>query len=528
MNAAGLLQHYEQIADAPDAVEQLRKFVYDLAVSGKLTPFRRRESDVHELGKLAEFIMGQAPPGSSCNENGVGAIFVKVGEFGERFPRKVVWTTAPLKFAKQGDVLICVVGATIGKLNLAIDCSIGRSVAAIRPSKNLDQVFLFNSLMPVLVRLREGSRGSAQGVISRPDLAAIALWLPPLAEQHRIVAKVAELMVLCDQLEVARSAREAARDGLTAASLARLNAPDPETFVDDVRFALNALTALTARPDQINHLRHTILGLAMSGKLVPQDDGDESASALLARGVRLPDGYERRRKVLKERPVFPLVERFAPIPKTWTYADIQTLYDLNAVIDYADGNHGALYPRSSEFGDDGITFVTAKDLAGGRVGWTGCARLNEVHARKLSKGWARGGDVLLTHNATVGRVARVEPSVGPFLLGTSVTFYRLNSSILDAGFFYYMLTSTLWQDQLKAIMAQTTRNQVSIQKQAYFRVAIPPIAEQLRIVQRLDEVMALCDRLESSLSFGAEHRARMLEALLHRALRPAEALEQPA
>ena len=54
--------------------------------------------------------------------------------------------------------------------------------------------------------------------------------LPPLAEQHRIVAKVDELMGLCDRLEAARAGREAVRDRLAAASLARLNAPDPETF----------------------------------------------------------------------------------------------------------------------------------------------------------------------------------------------------------------------------------------------------------------------------------------------------------
>src|SRR6185312_15948270 len=95
--------------------------------------------------------------------------------------------------------------------------------------------------------------------------------LPPIAEQHRIVAKVDELMGLCDRLEAARTGREAVRDRLGAASLARLNAPDPETFQDDAPFALDALPALTTRPDQIKALRQTILNLAVRGKLVPQD-----------------------------------------------------------------------------------------------------------------------------------------------------------------------------------------------------------------------------------------------------------------
>ena len=115
------------------------------------------------------------------------------------------------------------------------------------------------------------------------QMFAIAFPLPPLAEQHRIVAKVDELMALCDRLEAARAEREATRDRLAAASLARLNAPDPETFQADARFALDALPALTTRPDQIKQLRQTILNLAVRGKLVPQDPNDEPASELLKR-----------------------------------------------------------------------------------------------------------------------------------------------------------------------------------------------------------------------------------------------------
>ena len=126
----------------------------------------------------------------------------------------------------------------------------------------------------------------------RSDDAVIAPFpVPPLAEQHRIVAKVDELMALCDRLEAARAEREAARDRLTAASLARLNTPDPETFREDARFVLDALPALTTRPDQIQQLRQTILSLAMCGKLLAQDSTDEPASALLSRKIDLPTGH---------------------------------------------------------------------------------------------------------------------------------------------------------------------------------------------------------------------------------------------
>lgn len=140
------------------------------------------------LGELSETVMGQAPPGNECNFDGKGMPFVKAGEFGERRPVIREWTTKPLRFAKSSDVLVCVVGATCGKLNLGADCAIGRSVAAVRPNPSeLHQGFLHAFLRGWTVRLRSGSQGSAQGVITREMLASIPIPQPPLAEQERIV-----------------------------------------------------------------------------------------------------------------------------------------------------------------------------------------------------------------------------------------------------------------------------------------------------------------------------------------------------
>ena len=121
--------------------------------------------------------------------------------------------------------------------------------------------------------------------MTKEKIEQLPFPLPPLAEQHRIVAKVDELMALCDRLEEARKTREETRDRLTAASLARLTAPDttPEDFPTHAAFALEALPALTTRPDQINALRQTILNLAVRGNLVKQDPADEPASQLLKR-----------------------------------------------------------------------------------------------------------------------------------------------------------------------------------------------------------------------------------------------------
>lgn len=133
--------------------------------------------------------MGQAPPSKTCNFAGTGTPFVKAGEFGQVRPLLREWTTSPLKLAKRTDVLLCVVGATCGKINLGEDCAIGRSVAAIRPDpKRLDQHYLHYFLMTLVEHLRGGSVGAAQTVISREMIHSLRIPLPPLPEQRRIVA----------------------------------------------------------------------------------------------------------------------------------------------------------------------------------------------------------------------------------------------------------------------------------------------------------------------------------------------------
>lgn len=164
------------------------------------------------LGDVSETIMGQAPPGSACNKDGTGTIFVKAGEFSDEGPLVREWTTQPQKLAKSGDVLVCVVGATAGKINLGIDCAIGRSVAAVRPNRQkLDTSYLNYFLRTQTDRLRGASQGLAQGVITREMLAKLLLPLPPLDEQRRIAA----ILGKADALRRKRKRALDLLDGLT-------------------------------------------------------------------------------------------------------------------------------------------------------------------------------------------------------------------------------------------------------------------------------------------------------------------------
>jgi len=145
------------------------------------------------LREVVELIMGQAPPSKDTNFESQGIPFVKVGEFGLLRPVIREWTTNPLRMARTSDVLLCVVGATCGKINLGEDCAIGRSVAAIRPnSAKLDQFYLYYFMMTLVDRLRSGSVGAAQTVISKEMVESVNIPLLPLPEQQRIVALLDE------------------------------------------------------------------------------------------------------------------------------------------------------------------------------------------------------------------------------------------------------------------------------------------------------------------------------------------------
>ena len=547
MNADGLLQLYEEISDASDAIARLRDVVLEVGVRGKLNEqddaetvspeFLNETSDPEfpanwrtlNFGKYCNIEGGNQPPKSQFVDtprDGYVRLF-QIRDLGERPVPVFIPETSTKRFSVEGEILIGRYGASVGKVFWAQNGAYNVALAKfIFPENAFLPDFAFRLLKSSFFqKALEGASRTAQAGFNKGDLAHIDFPLPPLAEQRRIVAKVDELMALCDQLEQARAGREAVRDRLTTASLARLTAPDTdaEAFPSHARFALQSLPTPTTRPDQIKTLRQTIRNLAVRGKLVEQDPTDEPAVELLKRKFALPNGFLRRRKIIKEASVDASQGLLSELPETWTYARIQDLYDANIVVDYTDGNHGSLYPRSSEFGEEGIIFVSAKDLVGGKVNWATCSKLNRERASQLTKGWAQTGDVLLTHNATVGRVAIVADEVEPFLLGTSVTFYRLNDQALSPDYFFVALQSPVWQGQLEAIMAQTTRNQVSIQKQAFFQIPLPPLAEQPRNVAKVDDLMALCDQLEASLTTTATTRNKLLNALLHEALEPAAA-----
>jgi len=387
--------------------------------------------------------------------------------------------------------------------------------------KNSAQRFVAEALQLRLLALQGIKAYTTVDHLSGGQIAESVIAFPPLAEQHRIVDRVDELMRLCDQLEQQSETSLGTHQTLVDALLGALaNATDHLQFASAWRCISEHFDSLFSNEDSIDRLMHAVLQLAVMGKLVPQDSSDEPAFKVYAKALELPVGYTRSNKQKIKNDGAIVKARLPPLPTSWTHRTVDQLYLSKHLLDYEDGNHGSLYPRATDFAEEGVIFLTAAQIADdGRIAWDDCQRLSSEYAEKLSKGWSQRGDVYFTHNATVGKTAiATDPPEKDFLLGTSVTLYRINGSCIDSRYLYFFFSSPAWYQQAAAVMQQTTRNQVSITKQALFTIVLPPPAEQRRIAAKVDELFAICRELRLRLSDSRTILLHAADAITEKAL----------
>ncbi len=190
---------------------------------------------------------------------------------------------------------------------------------------------------------------------------------------------------------------------------------------------------------------------------------------------------------------------------------IGELLTSHRLLMHKDGNHGSLYPRANDFGEYGVPFITAKNIDGnGEINDSQILRLCFQKAEKLKIGWIEKGDVLLSHNATVGRVGLYRGQFERALIGTSLTAFRPDPNFITGEYLFSVLSSKQFQRQLAKIMKQTTRNQVPITAQRKLTIPVPPInvqraftevltsLKQTRIFQQKSR--KLIDQISDSLS----------------------------
>lgn len=157
------------------------------------------------LGDCGEVIMGQSPPGASYNRAMIGCPLINgPTEFTERLPRKIQWTTEPVRLCEQGDLLICVRGSSTGRTNYADDIyAIGRGVAAIRAKGQNSTEYLSHQVISSVTRIVARATGSTFPSVDGESFRNIILPLPPPAEQRAIteaLSDVDNLLVALDAL----------------------------------------------------------------------------------------------------------------------------------------------------------------------------------------------------------------------------------------------------------------------------------------------------------------------------------------
>jgi type I restriction enzyme S subunit len=366
------------------------------------------------------------------------------------------------------------------------------------------------------------AHGLAMKHINRGPFLAHLIPIPPLAEQHRIVAKIDELMVLCDQLEAAKTEREAQRGRLVAASLNRIGtapaaadeaateAQSATPLRDATRFHLDHLPRLTTRPEHIKQLRQTILNLAVRGRLVPQDPNDESAAELLDRiqfekAQRQGDKTTRGKSNLERDEITEF-----RVPLGWVLTDLGSV-----ALKITDGTH-----KTPTYVDSGIPFVSVKDFSSGKLSLSNTRFItrheHEVLYRRCDP---KRGDILIGRIGTLGKAVLVDTDI-EFSLFVSVGLIRFSHGYIAPEFFRLVLNSPFVESEFDRIKVGggTHTNKLNLGDLHTVAFPLPPLAEQFRIIAKVDELMALCDQLEAQLTAAQSGSRRLLEAVLHEAL----------
>jgi type I restriction enzyme S subunit len=572
MNPAQLLSHFDRISDAPDAISRLRRFILDLAVRGKLVEQDPRDEPASELlkriqderrrhhtdgtvrKKAASQIDASEMP-FDLPESWVRSSLAEVASYGlpekvdsnkaisantwvldlediekdtSRLVERVLSSSRPFHSSKtrfnKGDVLFGKLRPYLNKVLVAdTDGVCTTEIIPIRGFGGIAPEYIRLVLKSPLTmkRIDRLMYGMKMPRLGTDDALGLNFPLPPLAEQPRIVAKVDEMIALCDRLETARAERESRRDRLTASSLHRLNnGADPDAFRDHARFYFNHLPRLTTKSEHILQLRQTILNLAVRGKLVPQDPHDEPAAELLKRiqaeKVRLVN--EGTIKSLQPALSIGVEEIPSAVPDGWEWVRVRDLL-------LGDTQNG--YSRKPDDALDGIPILR---ISAGTVRKDGVVAEEEhkliggVSAAQQEQYRLQPGDLLACrfngNRSYVGRLTIYLDYLGlqPIYPDKLIRLRLLSQFTLPKLVRCFAESSVVRRD-IENYCATTVGNWgISASNLKEIKIPLPPLAEQERIVAKVDELMALCDRLEAQLTTTQTESGRLLEAVLHEAL----------
>jgi type I restriction enzyme, S subunit len=591
MSAEMLLQHFDRIADTPDAIPRLRMFILDLAVRGKLVEQNPEDEPAKELLKRIEVekkrrsgssdkktytlagdqIPFAIPPSWQWTqlaqigvinprndvEDSINASFIPMplifAEYGKESQHEVKpWDEIKKGFTHfaEGDVGLAKItpcfenGKSTVFRNLTGGLGAGTTeLHIVRPFIVVPDYILIFLKSPYFIEtgISKMTGTAGQKRVPKDYFSFSPFPLPPLAEQHRIIAKVDELMKLCDELEAVQIKRERRRDRLVTATLHGLNngESDPEateklSFKESARFYFNHLPRLTTRHEHIQQLRQTILNLAIRGKLVPQDPEDEPARKVLERifwenqnkwNELQHAKTEGKHCKVKSKPssnsfkgpVKPNVQDLPKLPLAWEWVCWESILAFGHAS-FRRGPFGSSLTKS--------IFVSS----GYKVYEQYCpinddcsfARyyITPQKYEELQQFAVKAKDFLIScSGVTLGRITQVPDEYEEGIINQALLRVRIENKLISDLFFKMLFRSPYFQNQIfSKSTGMAIPNVKGVKELKSIPLPLPPIPEQHRIVTKVNELMKLCDELDKQILNTANTRSQFQEAILHAAL----------
>ncbi|WP_030000309.1 restriction endonuclease subunit S [Vibrio parahaemolyticus] len=342
--------------------------------------------------------------------------------------------------------------------------------------------------------------GIAQPKMNQAKMNSILVLLPPEKEQHRIVAKVDELMALCDQLEQQTESSIEAHQVLVTTLLDTLtkSADAGELMQNWARISEHFDTLFTTE-ESIDQLKRTILQLAVMGKLVPQDPSDEPATELLKRIAEEKAQLIKEKKIKKQKALPPISDDEKPfeLPTGWKWCR------LGEVINLVSGQHlkPSEYTENSEA--NSVPYIT------------GPAEFGSIYPTYSKytlekRALAQAGHILITcKGAGLGKLNRAKQT-----MAISRQLMAIEPVFLDSDFLYNVLDCQYNYFQSKGIgiaIPGISRDDVT-----HMGVSLPPLNEQKRILVKLSELMNVCDLLKSRLIKSKNLQLHLTDAIVSR------------
>jgi len=335
------------------------------------------------------------------------------------------------------------------------------------------------------------------------DKARLAMIpLAPEQEQHRIVQKVDELMALCDRLEQQTSDQLEAHETLVDTLLGTLTQSENATELADnwARLAAHFDTLFTTE-QSIDKLKQTILQLAVMGRLVEQDAGDEPACELLNRIAEEKNRLVAARKLKRQKPLTEIGEEDKPfeLPSGWHWARFGDVCAIKGELVRPEN-----FPDLRQVAPDCIE--------------KGTGRITEN--RTVKESGVKGPNSRFFAGQII--YSKIRPSLSKAALVDfdglcSADMYPIDAFI-DSRFLLMEILSEIFLQQVRVAENRIKMPKLNQESLRGFVSAIPPLAEQHRIVQKVDELMALCDQLKERLNQASETRYQLAEAVVEGAL----------